>query len=152
MVRVEFGRKGIKQLFGEPVVGEAAKNTKSGTHAKAIMEMAYSTSAQPQIELINQERNAFSFGSNLIGKMMSITPNPTQDKMIISFIAPETVHQSLLEFVDSNGRSLRQFDLSNYFGDSLLPVDIDDFSPGIYVVSIILNGVLAGIEKIAVIR
>lgn len=134
------------------VEAEASQNTKSGTHAKAILEMAYGIPARPNIEPIDSERNAFFLTSNPQVKALSIVPNPVQDNVIISFTAPETAHHSSLAIVDITGRSLRQFDLSNYFGDSLLPVDIDDFSPGIYVVSIILNGVLAGIEKIAVIR
>ena len=39
------------------VEAEALQQTKSGAHAKAIMEMAYGIQAKPHIEIIDQERN-----------------------------------------------------------------------------------------------
>ncbi|GAB4492021.1 MAG: hypothetical protein OHK0019_13100 [Saprospiraceae bacterium] len=131
---------------------EAAQNTKSGAHAKAILEMAYGIPARPNIEPIDGERNAFSSNSGLKEKILSIMPNPAQDNVIISFTAPETAHQSSLEIIDINGHVLRQFDLSNHFSASQQTVPVDGFSPGIYLVMLNLNGVLAGTEKIVVIR
>lgn len=134
------------------VEAEAAQHSKSGAHAKAILEMAYGIPVMPNIEPIDGERNIFSAASYQKGKAMGIVPNPAQDHWVVSFIAPETTHQSSLEITDINGRVLRQFDLSSYFGDSRLPVVADGFSPGIYLVRLNLNGVFAGIEKIALIR
>lgn len=134
------------------VEAEAAQHTKSGAHAKAILAMEYGIPTELHVEEINLERSSKPAKVATASSGLNIAPNPAQNNVVVSFTAPETAHQSFLEIADINGRALRQFDLSNHFGDSQEVVPVDGFSPGIYLVKLSLNGFVVGVEKMVVIR
>jgi hypothetical protein len=135
------------------VEAEAQQQTKSGAHAKAILEMAYGTPAQPHIEPINQERNAKqSSGAKKISSKLNIAPNPAQELAQISFTVSEIQHQSWLIISDLNGRVYRQIDLSDTFGESQIPLSTADLPTGVYFLQLQSEGQPVEIKKLTIIR
>lgn len=134
------------------VEAEALQQTKSGAHAKAIMEMAYGIQAKPHIEIIDRERNEKQSQVARPSSELSIGPNPAQETAQIFFTVPETQHISWLTLADLSGHIYRQIDLADTFGESQITLSTHDLPAGLYLVRLEQKGKPSEVKKLTVIR
>jgi hypothetical protein len=134
------------------VEAQAQQQTKSGAHAKVILEMAYGVPIELNVEPITGERNARPEKKSLPKSRLSIAPNPTKELTYVSFVAPETQHQSLLTVSDLNGHVHQQIDLAGTFGETQIPLSTVDLPAGIYLLRLQLEGQPVEVKKLTIIR
>jgi len=134
------------------VEAEAAQQTKSGSHAKAILEVGDGIPAQPHIEPINLERSSKPITAINATNYLNVVPNPANELAYVAFIAPETLHQSWLIVSDLNGRVYRKIDLSGTFGESQIPLSTADLSEGVYFLRLQLENQPSEAKKLIIVR
>ena len=134
------------------VEAEAQQHTKSGAHARAILEEGYGIPTTLYIESIDLERNSKPAANIAAINNWSIAPNPSSDLIYVSFAALKSWHLVSLTLSDLNGRIYRQIDLTEASGERQVPLSTADLPSGVYLLHLHMEGQPSEIKKLTVIH
>jgi len=77
-------------------------------------------------------------------------PNPSSNKVKITFTLPEGVTQGELNLYSTDGQLLRSYKVDNRFGFIML--DNSQLSSGMYYYNIIANGTISSTQKLVLVK
>ncbi len=85
-----------------------------------------------------------------INPISDAVPNPSSNKVKITFTLPTDAQQGEIDIYNSDGKKLKSYTVDHTFG--YITVDDADFPPGIYFYNLTANGVLSQTKKMLVIK
>jgi len=77
-------------------------------------------------------------------------PNPSSDKVKITFTLPDGITKGVLDLYNANGQKVKSFQIDNRFGYILL--DNTQLSSGLYYYNIVANGSISATQKLVLIK
>ena len=120
------------------------------TTSTLLTESRSSLTLNQALETLNAESNIdnSSFSHNVTLQKIS---NPVDGNIIIRCRIPENSQKANLRIVDVMGNIMKQTDIISR-GTSEISINDNEFSPGIYIYSLIIDGKLVDSKKMVITR
>ena len=132
----ENGDKAINYMELMPYLVEAIKEQQTQINdLKAQIDENFKTQNQDLIGLTNT-------------KIISVSPNPSNDVITISFNVEKSVQSASLQVFDLNGNMMSNLKVNDRDTNLTRTLQKDNFGKGIYIVSLVVNGKSIDTKKI----
>ena len=132
----DLGRKSVKYTAIIPVLIEAIKQQQE--QIIALQDQLNSSFQKQNSDLINLKNT----------KIISVSPNPSSDVIVISLNIEETVQDAKIVVYDLNGKIMSSLNIKERNNDISKSLQKDNFGSGTYIVSLYINGKSLDSKKI----
>lgn len=134
--KTEGGEYSINYIGLIPVLIEAIKQQQE--QIVALQDQANTNFQRQNSDLINLKNT----------KIISISPNPSSDVIVISLNIEETVQDAKIVVYDLNGKIMSSINVKERNNDITKSLQKDNFGSGTYIVSLFINGKSLDTKKI----
>ena len=132
----DLGRKSVNYTAIIPVLIEAIKQQQE--QIIALQDQLNSSFQKQNSDLINLKNT----------KIISVSPNPSSDVIVISLNIEETVQDAKIVVYDLNGKIMSSLNIKERNNDISKSLQKDNFGSGTYIVSLYINGKSLDSKKI----
>jgi trimeric autotransporter adhesin len=136
VIQSENGELSMNYIGLIPVLIEAMKEQQTQINdLKSRISENFKAQNQDLIELTNT-------------KIISVSPNPSNDRIAVSFNVEKSVQSAKLQVHDLNGNVISSLNINDRENNITRTLQKDNFGKGIYIVSLVINGKSIDTKKI----